>query len=267
MSAPVNFSSYGVFPHAREFTSYVREDYVSLSYPLGDIAPGELWVSHNSNSVTLDILPSCKGYVIECPLFVSNVIDNVTPELVSHFERFQDLRWDTATSSELISYFDDRLLNVMKCSEWGNKAVRMVSPIIEALCELRDDHDYPFTYSDIRSSLPLNGYERLSRYTLLSPHTRSVLEAYLNQYEKVAGEDGVMSWSESSIEQHAYRTMQISSCLGTGYKEGGRRDYRLAPAVIHFTVEKPIVSFSYKFNKDDVFIYAYFTDKPARLES
>lgn len=266
MSVPVKLASYGVFPHAREFTSYLREDYVSLSYRLGDIDPGELWVSHNSNSVTLDILPTCKGYVIECPLFVSGVIGEVTPELVSHFERFKDLKWDTATSSELISYFEDKLLNVMKCSEWGDKAVRMVTPIIEALCELRDDHGYPFNYSDIRSRMPLYGYENLSRFTLLSPHTRSVLEDYLSQYEKVVGEEGVMAWSEASIEQHAYRTMQIASCLSTGYKEGGLRDYRLAPAVIHFEVEKPIVSFSYSFNKDDVFIYAYFTDKPAQIE-
>jgi hypothetical protein len=265
MSAPAKLASYGVFPHAREFTYYVGDDYISLSYRLGDIDPGELWVSHNSNTVTLEILPTCKGYVIECPQFVWSVMGKLTPELESHFEHFQDLKWDTASSSELISYFEDKLLNVMKSSEWGERAIRMLTPLIEALCELRDDHDYPFNFTDIRSSMPLHGYEKLSRVTLLSPHTRSVLENYLSQYEKVAGEEGVLAWSEASIEQHAYLTMQISCCLGTGYKEGGRRDYRLAPAVIHFEVEKPIVSFSYSFNKDDVFIHAYFTDKPARV--
>jgi hypothetical protein len=144
--------------------------------------------------------------------------------------------------------------------------MQMVTPIIDAFCELRDDHGYLFTEKDIRSNMSLDAYEKLSKYVLLSPQTRSVLATYVNQFEKIPGEDGIATWSLPSLNQHGYCTMQIATSLTTGYKEGGRRDYRLATAIIHYEVERPIISFQYTVNKDDVFIHAYFIDKPARLE-
>jgi hypothetical protein len=267
MSARNKKASFGVFPHEREFKSHVSSDRASLSYRLGDIDRGEVFVSHNSHSVTMKIIPSCKGYVIECPYFISEGSEMVTPKLFDHLERYQDLKWDTATGSELASYFKDSIETLSGFDEyWIGRSMQMVTPIIEACCELRDEHGYPFTENDIRTYMPLDAYEKLSQYVLLSPHTRSVLAAYVSQFEKVVGEDGVSTWSLPSRTQHGYCTMQIAASLTTGYKEGGRRDYRLAPAVIHFAVEKPIVSFTYDISKDDVFIHAYFIDKPAVLD-
>jgi hypothetical protein len=266
MNAPIDYASFGVFPHAREFDAKVYDDHASLSYNLGDIHPADYSVSHNSHTVTLRILPSCINYVIECPRFVTSCTDE-WPELASHLERFQHLRWDTVTTPELVSYFDDLMVNVWKTKGlWPASALSMLTPIIEAFCELRDEHSIPFNYADIRSSLPLDGYEKLSHYELLSAHARSKLESYISQREKITNENGVLGWSEFSREQHGYLTMMITSYIQTGYHEGGRRDYRLAPAVIHFKADKPIQSFSSRTHDGSLRIRVGFTDEPARLD-
>lgn len=215
-----------------------------LTYDLGDIDPSEVSIRHNLDTVTLEIRPTCKGFVIENPLFMAGMNHDEDPALDAFLTRFCDLKWATCSAQELFEFFADYLISVRRVrDEFLEAPLAMIKPLVMEMCFRRDAHGLSLNAESFRAAVPLDAYSTLCNEaeSALPNDAQAALRKYLAGYTRVSGDNG--DWSAKSYEHHGYCAMLITEVLMTGWDGGGHRAYRLANADISHAIDRPIFGF------------------------
>lgn len=232
--------SLGLKPQSQFSVLHESDTDLHLTFDLGDIDPTEVSIRHSLDAVTLEVRPTCKGFMIENPLFLTSA-NHDDPALDAYLAQYAHLKWATCNAQELFEFFADYLISVRRVrEEWIEPPLAMIKPLVMEVCFLRDNYGLSLDAEAFRSFLPLNIYSSLFQIDLQND-AQVALRKYLQRYSKIDGDEG--NWDERSYELHAYCTMLISEVLTTGWAGGGIRDYRLANADVTHPINRPVIDF------------------------
>lgn len=240
--------SLGVFPKPAVFTVDLQDEtQLCLSYDLGDIDISEVFVRHSKDKVILDVVPGCKGFLIEDPHYLAAACyPDESPRIDAFLERYADARWDSCSPEQLFQFFADYFTDARYIEESSlQHLLGMIKPLVMELCRRRDVQGIELNHVVLRDHLPPKKYCELWVNSDLEHPSEShaELQKYLSQFSKVHA-DGAEDWSPSSYKSHAYGTMLASEVMSGYADRGAHRPYRLSHCEVTHPVDKPIEEFA-----------------------
>ncbi|WP_410950979.1 hypothetical protein [Pseudomonas sp. S1(2024)] len=241
MNSDFNIRNQQAYPFSDAFTAISSGNKTQLSYRLGDLDLNEVRLTHNDNTVILNIQPYSHAHLIgNMELFLSGIKAEFHADI---FKKFADLRWKDCSSSELDALAETWQKHMGGGHEaWIAQALAMARPFHFSLVELRDKWMFVLDEENYANSMSLDSFVSLSQNKVMSETARKQLSDYLmtlpgyDQADMLKG-----SISPKAYEMHAFHTMRISSMLmGAGHRNNKQRTYRLGNAIIKYTAALPI---------------------------
>lgn len=96
---------------------------------------------------------------------------------------------------------------------WKGRAISLISSIMMALVNMRENKEILLDVDQIREYLILDNIIRLSKRRDLPPHVIQSIRAYLRSLPGF--QEGVQKQSETVMDQHGYLQMQFTKILGS----------------------------------------------------
>jgi hypothetical protein len=197
-------------------------DSTLLVYDRLDLDPSEIKVSHNGQSIHLNIRPFCQDYLIPNIARFSSWSPKKPEKNASFVAAHQHVRWSTCTADELHRFFSDWLVDPEDepgKQMWETRAMRMLKPLIgQAICQ-RDAGRCTLTAAWFKGSLDLDSYlmtmmdSEFADQPLLMGYINEIPGFHISDFQ--AG-----SISKKCYEAHGYLTMQVVEMLPTEKRSG-----------------------------------------------
>ena len=217
-------------------------DSTILVYDRLDLDHSEFKVSHNAQSIHLNLRPICQDYLIPNIASFSSRSPK-KPEKVARFvAAHQHVRWSTCTADELHRFFSDWLIDPEEDPSnqmWQARAVRMLKPLNDRAIRQRDAGRCTLTAAWFSVHLDLDQY--LAMMDNEFADQESVM-AYINDIPGFhIGDFKAGPISPKCYESHGYLTMQVVDLLKIEKKSG----------TVHM-VRKPDRDIAYNFSQKSI---------------
>lgn len=207
-----------------------------------DLDPSEFKVSHNGQSIHLNLRPICQDYLIPNIASFSSRSPKKPEKIASFVAAHQHVRWSTCTADELHRFFSDWLIYPMEepgNQMWQTRAVRMLKPLIGRAIRQRDAGRCTLTSAWFKVHLDLDPYLDMMKNEFTDQES---LMAYINDIPGFHISDfQAGSISPKCYESHGYLTMQVVDLLKIEKKSG----------TVHM-VRKPDRDIAYNFSQKSI---------------